>query len=106
MKGKSELPPGAQGIGDVLSHLSKLNVHAYALEMIIQHSSKFNHINISLSAFQSSVIKPKVITLANQKDEDNLVDQSKLEVITRSRHKAWEMCTLKPRLVFVSLLIG
>ena len=32
----------------------------------------------------------KVITLANQKDGDNPVNQSKLEVITRSRHKAGE----------------
>ena len=34
--------------------------------------------------------KTKVITLANQKDGDNPVSQSKLEVITRSRHKARE----------------
>ena len=34
--------------------------------------------------------KTKVITLANQKDEDNPVNQSTLEVITRSRHKARE----------------
>ena len=34
--------------------------------------------------------KIKEITLANQKDEDNPVNQSKLEVITRSRHKARE----------------
>ena len=34
--------------------------------------------------------KTKVITLANQKDGNNPVNQSKLEVITRSRHKARE----------------
>ena len=35
--------------------------------------------------------KTKVITLANQKkDGDNLGNQSKLEVITRNRHKARE----------------
>ena len=27
MKGNSELPPGAQGIGDVLSHLCKMMLH-------------------------------------------------------------------------------
>ena len=35
-------------------------------------------------------IKTKVMTLANQKDGDNPVNQSKLEVITRSRRKARE----------------
>ena len=34
--------------------------------------------------------KTKVITLANQKDRDNPVNQSKLKVITRSQHKARE----------------
>ena len=34
--------------------------------------------------------KTKVITLANQKGGDNPVNQSKLEVITRSRHKGRE----------------
>ena len=34
--------------------------------------------------------KTKVITLANQKDGDNPVNQSKLVVIIRSRHKARE----------------
>ena len=34
--------------------------------------------------------KTKVITLANQKDGDNPVNQSKLEVITRIRHKMQE----------------
>ena len=34
--------------------------------------------------------KTKVITLANQKDGDNPVNQSKPDVITRSRHKARE----------------
>ena len=34
--------------------------------------------------------KTKIITLANQKDGDNPVNQSKLEVITRSRHIARE----------------
>ena len=34
--------------------------------------------------------KTKVITLANKKDEDNPINLSKLEVITRSRHKARE----------------
>ena len=35
--------------------------------------------------FQLSVVK---ITLANQRNGDNPVNQLKLEVITRSRHKA------------------
>ena len=67
MKGKSELPPGAQGIGDVLSHLSKLNVHAYALEMIIQHSSKFNHINYL----------PQCVSIKCHKTKSNYFGQSK-----------------------------
>ena len=52
--------------------------------------------------------KTKVITLANEKlkDGENSVNQSKLEVITRSRHKARERCTRQPRLVLVSRLLG
>ena len=34
--------------------------------------------------------KTKVITLANQKGQRQSGNQSKPEVITRSRHKAWE----------------
>ena len=42
-----------------------------------------------------------------KKDGDNPVNQSKLEVITCSRHtKRGKMCTRERRLVLVSLLIG
>ena len=54
--------------------------------------SLLNKINVYIkvqvrrSEFQSSVVKPKPI----KKDGDNPVNQSKLELITRSRHKARE----------------
>ena len=41
----------------------------------------------SLAMAKGRKTKTKVITLANQKDRDNPVNQSKLKVITRSRHK-------------------
>ena len=51
--------------------------------------------------------KTNVITLANQKDGDNPVNQSKLEEITRiADTKRGKMCTREPQLVLVSLVIG
>ena len=50
--------------------------------------------------------KTKEITLANQKGEDNPVNQSKLEVITRSRHKARKNVHARATIGFGSLLIG
>ena len=41
-------------------------------------------------AIECHKTKAKLITLANQKVGDNPINQSKLEAITRSRHKARE----------------
>ena len=41
-----------------------------------------------------------------KKDGDNPVNQSKLEVITSSRHKALESVHARATIGFVSLLIG
>ena len=51
-------------------------------------SSKTNRDLIERGSIECRKTKTKVITLANQKD--NPINQSKLEVITRSRHKARE----------------
>ena len=46
------------------------------------------HTLIERVSIECRKTKTKVITLANQKNGGNPVNQSKLEVITRSRHKA------------------
>ena len=46
--------------------------------------------------------KTEVITLANQKGGDNPENQSKLEVITRSRHRAQENVHARATIGFTS----
>ena len=45
MKGNSELPQGAQGIGDVLSHLSEFIISL----IVIKENSSLKHENLVLS---------------------------------------------------------
>ena len=50
--------------------------------------------------------KPKLLLWPIKKDRGNPVNQSKLEVITRSRHKARENVHAPAAIGLVSLLIG
>ena len=73
------------GIRVTLGALTVIDVHGN--EITQNAVCFFSYSNMS---FECRKTKTKVITLANQKRRRQPVNQSKLEVITRSRHKARE----------------
>ena len=65
----------------------------FYLQITLEHqhlSSEWQCVPLERVSIECRKTKTKVITLAYQKDRDNLVNQSRLEVIIRSRHKARE----------------